>query len=86
MGKGEEGILQSLEAISQALPFPVLGIDSDNGSAFINWHLKTYCDARHLQFTRSRPYKKEDNAHIEQKNWTHLSSRPASSRSWKPYG
>lgn len=72
MGKGKEGILQALEEISQALPFPVLGIDSDNGSEFINWHLKTYCDERGLQFTRSRPYKKDDNAHIEQKNWTHV--------------
>ena len=42
------------------------------GSEFINWHLKAYCDARDLQFTRSRPYKKDDNAHIEQKNWTHV--------------
>jgi hypothetical protein len=42
------------------------------GSEFINWHLKTYCDERDLQFTRSRPYKKDDNAHIEQKNWTHV--------------
>ena len=72
MGKGEEGILQALEEISQALPFLLLGIDSDNGSEFINWHLKTYCDERDLQFTRSRPYKKDDNAHIEQKNWTHV--------------
>jgi len=72
MGKGEQGILQALEEISQALPFPILGIDSDNGSEFINWHLKTYCDERDLQFTRSRPYKKDDNAHIEQKNWTHV--------------
>jgi hypothetical protein len=71
-GKGEQGILQALEEMSQALPFPVLGIDSDNGSEFINWHLKTYCDERDLQFTRSRPYKKDDNAHIEQKNWTHV--------------
>jgi hypothetical protein len=72
MGKGEEGILQALKEISEALPFPVLGIDSDNGSEFINWHLKAYCDDRNLQFTRSRPYKKDDNAHIEQKNWTHV--------------
>ncbi|MGB8952010.1 MAG: hypothetical protein WCC06_05010 [Candidatus Aminicenantales bacterium] len=72
MGKGEEGILQALKEISEALPFPVLGIDSDNGSEFINWHLKSYCDGRRIQFTRSRPYKKDDNAHIEQKNWTHV--------------
>jgi hypothetical protein len=72
LGKGEEGILQALQEISEDLPFAVLGIDSDNGSEFINWHLKTYCDGRSIQFTRSRPYKKDDNAHIEQKNWTHV--------------
>lgn len=72
MGKGEESVIEALQEISEALPFPVLGIDSDNGSEFINWHLKAYCDARDLQFTRSRPYKKDDNAHIEQKNWTHV--------------
>ena len=62
----------ALQAISQALPFKILGIDSDNGSEFINWHLKSYCDKEEIQFTRSRPYKKDDNAHIEQKNWTHV--------------
>jgi transposase InsO family protein len=49
-----------------------LGIDSDNGSEFINYHLLSYCEQRDIQFTRSRPYKKDDNAHIEQKNWTHV--------------
>ncbi|MGB7295624.1 MAG: hypothetical protein WBC70_08550 [Candidatus Aminicenantales bacterium] len=72
MGKGEEAVIEALQEITEALPFPVLGIDSDNGSEFINWHLKAYCDARDLQFTRSRPYKKDDNAHIQQKNWTHV--------------
>jgi len=72
MGKGEAAILQALENISEALPFAVLGIDSDNGSEFINWHLKSYCERQSIQFTRSRPYKKDDNAHIEQKNWTHV--------------
>ncbi|MBI1745592.1 MAG: DDE-type integrase/transposase/recombinase [Acidobacteria bacterium] len=59
-----------LEAIKQALPFPRLGIDSDNGSEFINAHLHRYCKKRRIQFTRGRPYQKDDNAHIEQKNWT----------------
>jgi hypothetical protein len=58
--------------IEQALPFKLLGIDSDNGSEFINYHLKTFCDQKHIQLTRGRPYKKDDNAHIEQKNWTHV--------------
>jgi hypothetical protein len=72
LGKGQEGVRQALEEISQALPFPLRGIDSDNGSEFINTHLYRYCRARAIQFTRGRPYKKDDNAHIEQKNWTHV--------------
>ena len=51
------------------------GIDSDNGSEFINAHLLKYCRAHQIQFTRGRPYKKDDNAHIEQKNWTHVRKR-----------
>ena len=47
-------------------------LDSDNGSEFINWHLKGWCEQNHIQLTRGRPYKKDDNAHIEQKNWTHV--------------
>jgi len=58
------------------LPFPLRGIDSDNGSEFINTHLFNFCQQRakthSVQFTRSRPYKKDDNAHVEQKNWTHV--------------
>ena len=42
------------------------------GSEFINAHLRRYCRAQQIQFTRGRPYKKNDNAHIEQKNWTHV--------------
>jgi hypothetical protein len=72
MGKGQEGVRQALEAIAGALPFPLRGIDSDNGSEFINDHLYRYCRAWDIQFTRGRPYKKDDNAHIEQKNWTHV--------------
>jgi len=72
MGKGQEGILGSFEDISPVLPFRILGIDSDNGSEFINRHLLKYCEDNEIQFTRSRPYKKDDNAHIEQKNWTHV--------------
>jgi len=72
MGKGQIGVLQTMKEIQQALPFKLLGIDSDNGSEFINYHLKTFCDQNQIQFTRGRPYKKDDNAHIEQKNWTHV--------------
>ena len=72
MGKCETEVVDALESIRQALPFELKGIDSDNGSEFINYHLLRYCDKHHIQFTRSRPYKKNDNAYIEQKNWTHV--------------
>lgn len=72
MGKGETGVLKALLEVRQTLPFELLGIDSDNGSEFLNHHLWRYCQKEKIQFTRSRPYKKDDNAHIEQKNWTHV--------------
>jgi transposase InsO family protein len=72
MGKGQTAVLDAMKEIEQALPFKLLGIDSDNGSEFINYHLKAFCDQKKIQFTRGRPYKKDDNAHIEQKNWTHV--------------
>ena len=72
LGKGETGILAGLEAMRQALPFRLQGIDSDNGSEFLNHHLVRYCRTGQIQFTRGRPYKKDDNAPIEQKNWTHV--------------
>lgn len=72
LGKGQSGIVQALTEIAQALPFALRGLDSDNGSEFINHHLVRFCQQREIQFTRSRPYKKDDNAHIEQKNWTHV--------------
>ena len=72
MGKGQARVQQALEEMRLALPFPLQGIDSDNGSEFINDHLYRYCQAHQIQFTRGRPYKKDDNAHVEQKNWTHV--------------
>jgi transposase InsO family protein len=72
LGKGETAVRDRLEEIAAALPFRLFGIDSDNGSEFINWHLGRWCHARDIQWKRSRPYKKDDNAHIEQKNWTHV--------------
>jgi hypothetical protein len=68
--KGQLATLQAIRDIQQHLPFKLRGIDSDNGSEFINHHLFQYCLDHHIDFTRSRPYKKDDNAHIEQKNWT----------------
>lgn len=61
-------VVEGLEVISQQLPFPVLGIDSDNDGAFINETLIAYCAHRGIEFTRSRPYRKNDQAWIEQKN------------------
>jgi hypothetical protein len=72
LGKAQVRVLDALGAIRQDLPFELVGIDSDNGSEFLNDHLVRYCKRESIQFTRGRPYKKDDNAHIEQKNWTHV--------------
>jgi hypothetical protein len=72
LGKSATGIEAMLDEIRGTLPFRLRGIDSDNGSEFINARLYDYCQAQAIQFTRGRPYKKDDNAHIEQKNWTHV--------------
>lgn len=72
LGKSQAAVQAALEELRHALPFRLRGIDSDNGSEFINQHLWDYCQAQEIQFTRGRPYKKDDNAHIEQKNWTHV--------------
>jgi hypothetical protein len=72
LGRGQHAVQPALEAMRQTLPFALQGIDSDNGSEFINAHLVRYCRQHGIQFTRGRPYKKDDNAHIEQKNWTHV--------------
>lgn len=68
MNKGQQRTQQSIQQIQQRLPFDLLGLDPDNGSEFINWNLKSWCDVQAIELTRSRPYKKNDNAHIEQKN------------------
>lgn len=69
-GKGQAGVFAALKAVRERLPFPLLGIDSDNGSEFLNDQLVRYCEAEQLTFTRSRPYWKNDQAHVEQKNWS----------------
>ena len=69
MGKGELATVTGLRRAQQRFPFTIRGIDSDNGSEYINDHLRRYCQRSNLTFTRSRPYKKNDNAHVEQKNW-----------------
>jgi hypothetical protein len=72
LGRGAIAVQQALHEIKQTLPFPLRGIDSGNGSEFSNHHLLRYCRQNDIQFTRGRPYKKDDNAHIQQKNWTHV--------------
>jgi hypothetical protein len=72
LGKGHAAVVAAIDDIVPHLPFLLRGIDSDNGSEFLNHHLHSYCSSRTIRFTRSRPYKKDDNAHVEQKNWTHV--------------
>ena len=72
LGKAQHGVVSAMDEMRRSLPFRLRGIDSDNGSEFINNHLLGYCQGQDIQFTRGRPYKKDDNAHIEQKNWTHV--------------
>jgi len=68
--KAQKWTFEALEKIRERLPFPLLGIDSDNGSEFINFHLIDYCEAEKITFTRGRPYRKNDSCYVEQKNYT----------------
>lgn len=72
--KGAHGIVEATREVEAALPFAIQGFDCDNGSEFLNWHLVRYFQERPkaVGFTRSRPYHKNDNGHVEQKNWTHV--------------
>lgn len=72
LGRGQDAVFNALTSMQHAMPFDLKGLDSDNDGAFINYHLYEYCMQNNINFTRSRPYKKDDNAHIEQKNWTHV--------------
>lgn len=68
--KGQKEVVEAIRRIHARLPFPLLGIDSDNGSEFINAHLFAYCKQQAIHFTRCRPYRKNDQCHVEQKNWS----------------
>jgi len=68
--KTQQAVSRAVLVLRQQLPFPLLGLDSDNGSEFINDNLYRYCLAEQITFTRSRPYRKNDQAHVEQKNWS----------------
>lgn len=70
LNRSQIGVTDAIERVRKLLPFPILGIDSDNGTEFINHNLKRYCDKHKIEFTRCRPYKKNDQCHVEQKNWT----------------
>jgi len=67
--KAEKWVFAALMEITKIMPFPLLGIDSDNGSEFINWHLLRWCEKHQITFTRSRSGNSNDGAHVEQKNW-----------------
>ncbi len=73
-GRGQAGTLVALRDMEAGLPFALLGLDSDNGGEFLNHHVLGWLQKRPrpVFMTRSRPYKKDDNAHVEQKNWTHI--------------
>ena len=73
-GRGQAGTLAALQDMEASLPFGLLGLDSDNGGEFLNHHVLRWLQQRPqpVFMTRSRPFKKDDNAHVEQKNWTHV--------------
>lgn len=74
-GKGQSRVGSAVDRLRRRLPFPLLGIDTDNGGEFINHGLWDYCRRHDIRFTRSRPYKKNDQAHVEQRNWTAVRRR-----------
>lgn len=79
IGKGRKTIVEAIDDTKQMSPFRLKGLDSDSGSEFVNWHMVDYCANNKLFFTRSRPNRKNDNAYVEQKNYTHI-------RKWLGYG
>jgi hypothetical protein len=77
LGKGSQGVLQAINDIENKLPFSIYAFNSDNGSEFLNQHIIRYLTdpslhKNKIDVTRSRPYIKNDNAHVEQKNWSHV--------------
>ncbi|OJV23162.1 MAG: integrase [Actinobacteria bacterium 69-20] len=67
--KARKWVVAAMDDIARIMPFPIIGVDSDNGSEFINHHLLAWCEAREITFTRGRPNVSNDGAHVEQKNW-----------------
>lgn len=70
INRSQRGVIVAIDACSTRLPYPLQGLDSDNGAEFINQNLKRYCEERRITFTRCRPYRKNDQAYVEQKNWS----------------
>lgn len=70
LGRSERATVEAYEALEARFPFKILGIDSDNDALFINWHFLRMTKRKQITFTRSRAYRKNDQAHIEQKNWS----------------
>lgn len=70
MGKGQYRVHKAIDEMRKRLPYTMLGLDNDNGVEFINWILKRYCEEHQITFTRIRPYRKNDNCFVEQKNYT----------------
>ncbi len=68
--KAQKHVFSGLQTIRDRLPFPLCGLDSDNGSEFINNELWRYCEREQITFTRSRAGRKNDNCYVEQKNWS----------------
>ncbi len=68
LNRGQQAVVAALKRAQQLLPFPILGIDTDNGAEFINMELMTYCEQEHITFTRGRPQKSNDQCYVEQKN------------------
>ncbi|MFN8525510.1 MAG: transposase family protein [Chloroflexota bacterium] len=68
--KSELAVFAAFERLRERLPFPLRGIDCDNGGEFINHNMRRYCEQERITLTRSRPYRKNDNCYIEQKNWS----------------
>ncbi len=79
--RSQKAVQERIAEIEAGLPFPILGFDTDNGGEFLNWHLLAYFQKRPrpVHFTRSRAYRKNDNARVEQKN-------PESIRGWSATG
>jgi len=70
LNKAQKWVFEALLEIRDRLPFPLLGIDSDNGSEFINHHLRDYCEEEKITFTRARSHRKNDTCYVEQKNYS----------------